>query len=237
MAHLHKKECWEEFASCLGEALTVRASGERSGVHRTTAFRWRHRFLQDPAMVQATHLQGIVEADETFFLESKKGSRHLGRKPRKRGGVAQKRGRSSEQVCVLVAMDRGGAELDRVVPELNAETIAETLGPALEKDVILCTDGFSSYKTFARRAGIEHKALNLSGGVRIMEGVFHIQHVNAYHSRLKRWMGRFHGVSTRYLENYLGWRRLLETKPQGLNSATVLAAALGKIEYQHVSLT
>ena len=205
LAHLHKKECWEEFASCVGETLTVRASAERSGVHRTTAFRWRHRFLQDPAELQSDHLQGIVEADETFFLESKKGSRHLGRKPRKRGGVAKQRGRSSEQVCVLVAMDRGGAELDRVMPGLNADTIAETLEPALAKDAVLCTDGLNSYKAYARKAGVEHKPLNLSAGIRVVEGVFHIQHVNAYHHRLKAWMAGFHGVSTRYLKNYLGW--------------------------------
>jgi hypothetical protein len=44
----------------------------------------------------------------------------------------------------------------------------------------------------------------------VLGNVFHIQHVNAYHSRLKDWMRRFKGVSTKYLANYLGWRRLLE---------------------------
>jgi hypothetical protein len=38
-------------------------------------------------------------------------------------------------------------------------------------------------------------------------GVYHIQNVNVCDSRLKQWMGRFHGVATKYLENYLGWRR------------------------------
>jgi hypothetical protein len=39
-----------------------------------------------------------VEADETYFLESHKGERHLPRPPRKRGGVAKKRGLSNEQI-------------------------------------------------------------------------------------------------------------------------------------------
>ncbi len=43
-----------------------------------------------------------------------------------------------------------------------------------------------------------------------VRGAFHIQNVNAYDSRLKTWMIRFHGVATKYLKNYLGWRRLLE---------------------------
>jgi hypothetical protein len=29
--------------------------------------------------------------------------------------------------------------------------------------------------------------------------------VNAYHSRLKRWIRPFNGVSTKYLPNYLVW--------------------------------
>lgn len=43
------------------------------GVHRTTAFRWRHRFLTLPREVKAQHLDGVVEADETYVLRSYKG--------------------------------------------------------------------------------------------------------------------------------------------------------------------
>jgi hypothetical protein len=39
-----------------------------------------------------TTLSAIVEADETYRLESQKGSRSLTRRPRKRGGVAKRRG-------------------------------------------------------------------------------------------------------------------------------------------------
>src|SRR5208337_2049957 len=47
----------------------------RCGVAYTTAFRWRHRFLAAPALDKPTRLNGIVEADETFILESFKGRR------------------------------------------------------------------------------------------------------------------------------------------------------------------
>ena len=39
---------------------------------------------------------------------------------------------------------------------------------------------------------------------------FHIQNVNAYASRLKSWMVPFKGVASKYLANYLGWRRMIE---------------------------
>ncbi|WP_269801169.1 hypothetical protein [Psychromonas sp. MB-3u-54] len=36
-----------------------------------------------------------------------------------------------------------------------------------------------------------HKAVNLTKGIRVIEKVFHIQNVNAYHGRLHGWMNRF----------------------------------------------
>ena len=39
-----------------------------------------------------------------------------------------------------------------------------------------------------------------------VDGQIHVQNVNAYHSRFKQWLGRFHGVASKYLPNYLGWR-------------------------------
>ena len=56
-----------------------------------------------------------------------------------------------------------------------------------------------------------HKRLDLAASVQVIEKVFHIQNVNAYHSRLKACMNRFHGLATKYLENYLGWFRFLDT--------------------------
>ena len=43
-----------------------------------------------------------------------------------------------------------------------------------------------------------------------ISGIFHLQHVNSYHGHLKEWIaGIFHGVATKYLSHYLGWRRAL----------------------------
>ncbi len=55
----------------------------------------------------------------------------------------------------------------------------------------------------------------------------HIQNVNAYDSRLKGWMRRFHGVATVYLSSYLGWRRLLDHFRYADDPKVLLWAALG----------
>ena len=102
LAGLHHPERWNDQAKALisGEALARAA--ERCDVHPSTAFRWRHRFLAALNLDKPASLSGLVEADETFILESFKGRRTgLPRKPRRRGGKASKRGLSAEQIPVI----------------------------------------------------------------------------------------------------------------------------------------
>lgn len=42
------------------------------------------------------------------------------------------------------------------------------------------------------------------------EGLYHIQHLNALHSNLKKLMNRFNGAATKYLANYMYWFKWLE---------------------------
>src|SRR3954466_9534763 len=72
-AHLRKKDKWLEQAGALIDGASVAKAAERCDVAYTTAFRWRHRFLE--ALSQPKNLAGIVEGDETFILESFKGKR------------------------------------------------------------------------------------------------------------------------------------------------------------------
>lgn len=192
------------------------------------ALRWRHRFLTLPAAAKANYLEGIVEADETFFPVSCKGQRQLDRPPRKRGKQIHMRGTGKDQVPVLIVRDRSGATADFMLDAIDKKAIEPPLRTVLEKDVIFCSDGAAVYRSVARSLGITHRPVNLAAGVRVIAGVYHIQNVNAYHSRLKQWMKRFHGVATRYLENYLGWFRWLDQQ-ENLSSPIVgLQAALGR---------
>ena len=50
--------------------------------------------------------------------------------------------------------------------------------------------------------GYEHVALD-AGKKERKRGIYHLNNVNSYHSRLKQWIRRFRGVSTEYLEHYL----------------------------------
>ena len=92
--------------------------------------------------------------------------------------------------------------------------IEPVLQQVVATDAVLCSDGAAAYRIASQHLGLAHRAINLSAGQRVIAGVYHIQNVNAYDSRLKGWMHRFHGVATKYLENYL-----------------VLVGALGQCQY------
>jgi transposase-like protein len=231
LARLRKKACWLRYGEALAAGMSLTKAAAPCGVHLTTSFRWRHRFLRAPAAAREA-LAGVVEADETFFRRSHKGSRRWrrgdpppGRGPHRRGERASKRGLSAEQVPALIARDRAGHTVDAVLPDLGTEAIAAALGPVVAGDAVLCSDGAKAYAAFAAGHGLHHEPVNLAAGVRVREGAFHVQNVNAYHGRLKGWMGRFNGVATRYRPNYLGWRRALERAADPSASKTWLLAA------------
>ena len=233
LARLRKREQWPVYGQALVDGVSVRKAAQCCGVANSTTFRWRHRFLQATATHQALHESGIVEADETFFLESYKGQRHLYRPARKRGGV----GPAWEHIAVLVVRDRSGQTADFGLEQCDTQHIAAALQPLVDKDAILCTDGANVYQSVARTLGLTHRAVNVSQGIRVLDKVFHIQNVNAYDSRLKTWMQRFHGVASKYLEHYLGWRRMLERYQQSIRPGTCLCEAVGRFDLQPLTRT
>ena len=105
LARLREKACWLRYGEALAAGMSLAKAAAHCGVHLTTSFRWRHRFLRAPAAAREAP-GGVVEADETFFRRSHKGSRRWrrgdappGRGPRRRG----KRGLSAEQVPAPLA--------------------------------------------------------------------------------------------------------------------------------------
>ena len=66
----------------------------------------------------------------------------------------------------------------------------------------------NSYVRFAKANNIT--PIQLKSREEVKKGIYHIQqHVNSYHSILKRFMNNFNGVSTKYLNNYLIWNNFI----------------------------
>jgi transposase-like protein len=164
LARLRMKAKWLQQEDVLARGLIIRMASADLGVAPSTAFRWRHRFLQLAQPANAPVLTGVVEADETFFLRSSKGQ-HPGRTPRKRGGRASRKDRGEDLIPVLVARDRSGATADFLLEAVSKDCLSEVLKPRVNADAILCTDGSAAMAAADKELGVQHEAMNLSAGL------------------------------------------------------------------------
>ena len=70
---------WKKYAECMLNGHSVRKSAAICGISKNQSFIWRHKILDAMSKKndKDAHLRGIIEADETFFHVSFKGSRKL----------------------------------------------------------------------------------------------------------------------------------------------------------------
>jgi len=230
LSGLRHKERFFQQGECLVQRLSVRAAAAALGVSVSTAFRLRHRFLEGVVGHQPQKVEGLLESDETYFRESQKGSRHLTRPARRRGGKATAKGSARDLVPVLISRLRGQPHVgDSVLTAMTADQAAEALRAIVGPDTLLCTDGSGALRKAALELGVTSKSIAVSYDGRISEGVYHVQSVNSYHERLKSWTARdLRGVSTKYLPNYLAWMRVREWFKNGVRPEHFVASGLGK---------
>jgi transposase-like protein len=243
MARARKPEKWGDYLGHMTEHRSVRkilAAG--IGVNHVTVWRWRHRFLTAAANDNAAILSGVIEANETFFLRSFKGSRGwkkgnppVNRAARPRAWGAPKRRLSHEQVPVLTALDSGGGICEAILSSRTG--IEAALDGLIAAGSVLCSDGSIAYEKVADKAGAEHRAIIVPTITPHADKISPIQtpvpqsgrlglgRVNAYHGKLKELINeRCRGVATKYLANYLGWHRAMVRK--GFDGTALLDRAL-----------
>ena len=163
----------------------------------------RHKLLVylEQVMENMPPLEAVIEADETYVLESQKGTPVTHRAPRKHGEGASRRGLSNEQLCVCVATDREHHVAARCVSRAkpSSEDLVEALGGHISGHSVILCDGASSYNLLAEKTGCEKVSLV---GHENYNKVYHLNTVNGLHSRFKEMMRKYRGVATKYLNRY-----------------------------------
>lgn len=206
---------WEKYIDCMMNGLSLRKTAKICNIHYNTAFAWRHKVLDAlQNMASGVKLKGIVEADEAFFPISFKGNHkknkdfEMPRNPHKRGNSTNVRGLSKEKVCVPCAVNRNGLSISKITNtgRIATSDLHNIYDNRIEEGSTVVTDKMNSYVRFAKTSGIN--LIQLKSG-KSKNGIYNIQHVNNYHSQLKRFMRSFNGVSTKYLNNYLIWHNLV----------------------------
>lgn len=213
MAGIHKKNKIGSYMELMLEEKSLDKIKEELNINKKTAFDWRHKILSSLEDIDKDSFSGITESDETFILFSEKGKRTLSRKGKKRGGRSKSKGISNDQVAVIATADRAGQQGWSVATfgRLKKWDIEKSIGERISEKTILCSDSHVSYKGFAKDKSIEHHAIRADLKQYVKDGIYHVQHVNSMHNRLKKWINeQFWGVSTKYLQQYLNWFRAKE---------------------------
>lgn len=213
MAGLHKKDKIDAYLVLMAEEKSLDKIKQELQINKKTAFDWRHKILSSLGDIEKDEFTGITESDETFLLFSEKGKRTLNRKGKKRGGKAKKRGISNEQVAIIATADRAGQQDLNVatIGRLKKTDIEAAIGSRISSRTILCSDSHVSFKGFAIDNSIEHHTIRANLKQYVKNDIYHVQHVNSIHNRLKKWVNyQFWGVSTKYLQQYLNWFRMKE---------------------------
>lgn len=205
---IHLKHKWNAYIDCMIQGMTLREAASKVGINLRTSFAWRHKILSSLNEVGCTRMEGIVEADETFFLFSEKGTKTLSRKPRKRGGKASRDGMNKEHVNVIVAADRKGNRAMNVGNRgvITKKAVEKSIGKWINKEAsILVSDAHVTFQAYAKENRLPHKMLYARKKQHVVDHHYHIQHVNNIHGQLKKFIDSFNGVATKYLQNYVNY--------------------------------
>ena len=203
-AHSHQtRESWIILIEDTLALVSLDDTARHIHVCHDTAFNMRHKLLAYlEALVEASEpLEALIEMDETYVVESQKGTLVTHRKPRKHGEGASQRGLSNEQFCVCVATDRNGNVYakcsNRAAP--SAEDLIESLGDHIAPQSVMLTDGGKGYGGLASHVKCKQVVLI---GHESYDKVYHLNTVNGLHSRFKNMIRQYRGVATKYLNRY-----------------------------------
>ncbi len=163
--------------------------------------------MSNTKKIKADSLCGVVETNEIEFLRSNKGERNLDRPARKRGTTRTKDKDLDDYVSFLIGRDRNKFTFDKIIEKMSTSELHSALDDLLDSDVLLCCDNKKIFKEFAREKSLRHGFVNISKGEFVKKNVVHIQNIRNYCLQMTQWMERFHGVATKYLENYVSWFR------------------------------
>jgi len=214
---------WEKYIDCMLAGFSIRKSATVCGIHQDTSFIWRHKILDAlQNMVSNVKLDGIIEADETFFSVSYKGNHKRSKVPmprpaHHRGSSIHLRGLSHEKVCVPCAIDRNGMSICRISNTARVQTagLDKVFGNHIVDGSTFVTDKASAYIKFAKKNNVNLIRLKSESDSR--RGIYNLQRINNYHGRLKAFMERFRGVSSKHLNNYLVWNNFVNYSKEEYN--------------------
>ena len=222
---IHKISEFEQYLELTVEGITIRKAASKLKVTMSTIFSWRHKILASLSKSNQQDFSGIVECDDKQLDISEKWNQNIDRKAYKRPSDRKtKRGISNDKVSIVVACDRNGNATMQVakIGRIEADSLEKTIGNMVTKENVLCSDSHPSIIAWAKNKELELHTF-VANKNHVKNKCYHVQHVNSIDNRFERWIAKFYGVSTKYLQNYLNWFMFIEKTKASLQQTRDLA--------------
>ena len=248
-------DVWEKFIHLTITGASIHKCAAECDIAYQTAFTWRHKVLNVFCThLGNIELSGTVEMDEMFIPISYKGNRVKGcvgtRRtidsewksplPRKayRRGSDNKSVSSKNRACVFCMVSNGNKGFYASVPGVGymlPAMLDKTVSKHVNREkALLLVDNYKVTMNYLERNKYNFISLlsNTSDNVHDhkpeIRGKLHLQHVNAMHRHIRRFLAKYCGVSTKYLENYISLFVWLQTNKSLRQEKKVQKASISR---------
>lgn len=183
------KENWEQYFELFIKGISLRECAAKMGITLVTAFFWRHRFLAD--LCEKNYIKKIgsyVELTKLVLYENFKGDR---------GYHSEQR----DKIIVVNALN-DSIDISSIIAGrkfLGFYEIKDNIIPRIDNKAYVVGFQDGRLKTFAN-------ALNEIRNVKLEGDNNELKIDLAYSNKVKKWLNKFNGVASKYLEHYLSWR-------------------------------
>ena len=186
-----------------------------------TSFDWRHKIISALGKYVPKEYHGITEMISIEKSFSRKGqgakSRKIGKKEKITDPATNKKAESQEKeeykpLSLVAISDRTSRFEIRIIQqgELEMEQLKKQLDKKLNNVKKLCLDEHGILQEFAGKKRISYFVYQEGKKSKGRNKYYNTENVENRYIKLNRFLERFHGVSSSYLQNYLNWYMMMD---------------------------
>ena len=195
---------------CILNKDTIRKTKAKCGISLETALNWRNKITYFSKYLFNSQLNGVVEFDETFTPFNFKGTKtvKMPRLSKKRGGATVSR---KELICIGMAIDSNDNLVTKILGSGTHPTynrLNSNFGKKIDNKSIFVCDNEQGLSRFCKESNLVYEVVDSKKHV--SKNGYNINTINGIHSEYKLFLKQFRGVSTRHIESYINWFRLLK---------------------------
>ena len=228
--NLKQRDKWADFVYLMLDEKSptdLISISELLEISESTSFRWRHRFLSSLNQIKPLQVEEEIEIDEVYFpfivkgiLGKEKFVKYFGHEHKKNIETELRKNEKlmieeKHQAIFLCRHNRQG-DFDfspikilkkGIVSEADLKRVMKSFD--MTNKIIITDKEPSMIAYFNQFKDVNHLTFRSSD---IKKGILenkniHNNNINGVMSQLRDWLKNFHGVSTKYLDNYLKWFR------------------------------